>query len=191
MSRARDNQRARVYASEQAIGSNGARFLTLRDCQVFIDTITESPYWRWRNEVRRPTNKVYSVVALQGRGSNAYAFDRVTDHVARVRLPLWAQQQRTILHELAHVLVPPPHAGHGSVFAYEYIRLVETFWAKPPANALRSQFKAHQVAVAAPPSSDTYTYSGVAHTSPNTSPTSYIDVAVSTPTLTLFTNRGY
>ncbi len=115
--RARDSQRAKLYASEKGV-PRGRRFATFAECEAYVDRVVHSPWWRSRFP------HVRAVEVKDGRGrrhAGGSALHRF------VTLPRWARSELIVLHELAHVADHPHNAGHGPEFVGIYLDLVREF----------------------------------------------------------------
>lgn len=112
----RDSQRSRVYAWEKrAVKELGGcdftspDFLTLAECQLFVDTV-----WQKEQSRLKPTKKSIPLIVRPARHqSRAIAHQNHT-----ISLPKWARSKWIILHELAHHLNrgSSQQASHGPRF---------------------------------------------------------------------------
>lgn len=157
MSRSRDTQRKRIYDAEDTalltesaaakrLLHNGKRVtstgnISIEACQAYVDHVTSAAWFqrRWGVARLRVKHKVH------GKATGGYG---------RVTLPPWARNEATILHEIAHGLVPGACAWHGPEFAAIYLTLVKhTMGAESYAN-LRASMRERRVRVAALPKPD-------------------------------------
>lgn len=117
---------ATVYAAEEAtVARWGRTWSTVRDAQAYADGVVGSAWFfeRWPALVRvtierRGSGATWSTChALDGPGPQGIP----TEGVILLAGPVFAQA--TILHELAHLLLPPD-AGHGPEFTATLLELV-------------------------------------------------------------------
>lgn len=105
----RDTQRSAVYAWEknvQSLNPQLTRKLTLAECRAYIVRV-------W-NDYRPGTEPPR---LSDGRGRRRACASRW-----EIKIPVWARQPFTVLHEVAHSLTPVE--GHGPVFARLYFELL-------------------------------------------------------------------
>lgn len=134
----RDSQRKRVYQSETAYEEqhgSGNVFKTIEECQAFADQVTESEYWKTHFPYIR------KVFVRRARGKTAHAIF----NYGLIMLPKHFYNELTILHELAHHLVPVPHADHGPLWCAVYIDLVREFLGDQKAKQLSECFAESRV----------------------------------------------
>jgi putative metallohydrolase (TIGR04338 family) len=150
-SRARDTQRQKLYDAENMVTSgpsptatrllvNGPKVPTtgsvsIEACQAYVNHVTGAAWFqsRWGRvtcEVRHKSS---------GHPTGGYGV---------MCLPPFGRTEPTILHELAHVMVPAGAAWHGPEFAAIYLTLVRYAIGKDACSALRSAFRAKRVRVA-------------------------------------------
>jgi putative metallohydrolase (TIGR04338 family) len=133
----RDSQRSRLYDAERAL-RGGRRFVTVDECQAYVDGVLASEWWRSRFP------RVRAIRVTDGRGRrHAGAFVES----ARIALPKWARTERVLLHEIAHHAAPRAAAAHGPEFARIYVELVREFRGEKPARRLLAALHAHRVRV--------------------------------------------
>ncbi len=133
----RDSQRSRLYDAERAL-RGGRRFVTVEECQAYVDGVLASEWWRSRFP------RVRAIRVTDGRGRrHAGAFVES----ARIALPKWARTERVLLHEIAHHAAPRAAAAHGPEFARIYVELVREFRGEKPARRLLAALHAHRVRV--------------------------------------------
>jgi len=115
-----------LYAAEaETIADLGLRWRRLRDVRAYLDRLVESEWFaqRWPHFVRcaverRGSGSVWSTChRLDHDGPD----ERATEGV--VLLSDGALRQPVVLHELAHLLLPP-ESGHGPDFAETMLTLV-------------------------------------------------------------------
>jgi putative metallohydrolase (TIGR04338 family) len=134
----RDSQRARLYDAERAL-RGGRRFVTVGECQAYVDDVLGSAWW----QARFP--RVREIRVTDGRGrrhAGAFVESR------RIALPKWARNERVLLHEVAHHATPRDAAAHGPEYARIYVDLVHAFMGERAARRLLAAFEAHRVNVA-------------------------------------------
>lgn len=120
------DRQAELYRAEgESIAGVGRRWERVGEVQAYVDALIESSWFfeRWPHLVR-------CTVERRGRGSvwsTCRRLDadgpgrRTTEGV--VLLADGGLTQPVVLHELAHLLLPP-EAGHGTAFAETMLRLV-------------------------------------------------------------------
>jgi putative metallohydrolase (TIGR04338 family) len=127
----RDTQRGKLYAAERVCQPPEPEFRTVIDCQVFVDeVIAEHREWFWP--------KYVCVQDGRGRRSACASFDTIS-------VPRWARTRIVILHELAHIITPPPFAWHGPEFALNFLKLVRSVLGFDQYNKLATSFEDHSV----------------------------------------------
>jgi putative metallohydrolase (TIGR04338 family) len=117
---------AELYAAEAAtIDQVGRRWTRCADAQAYVDRLIASAWFadRWPNMVactvvRRGSRSAWSTCEhLDAAGPDGRATEGV------ILLADGALRQPVLLHELAHLLLPPDE-GHGLLFAETLLRLV-------------------------------------------------------------------
>jgi putative metallohydrolase (TIGR04338 family) len=134
----RDFQRTRLYRAERLV-SEGLRWDNLTAAQFYLDRLLASPWW----QMYFPS--VRCVVLFHREGTYALAHKGV--HGGAIQLPHWALNQRTLVHELAHIASPPETIGHGPIFAAIDLLLVQHCMGAHVAWELARHFSAHHVQV--------------------------------------------
>lgn len=149
MSRPKDMQRARVYASEHFeqrsaaavrwLGPSGPKYSTgsphIDACQIYVDWVISRPWFiaRW--------GPGWTINVVQKSGGSAYGSNRGWRR-GRMTLPVFARSEPVILHELAHCLTNHRHdiAHHGPEWAGVYLELVRYAVGKDAAAQVREKF---------------------------------------------------
>jgi len=130
-----DPQQFALYDAEHEIigHRHNVHYPNKGDAQRFIDRIIASPEWR----------------ALGGPSSVTVNWTRHDSGVAscarskrQINLPGWAYNQKTILHELAHMVT---HDGHGREFAGTALMLYRRFIGWMFADAVEAAYCKHGV----------------------------------------------
>ncbi len=140
----RDSQRQRVYDAEHlCFGAHREarqfRNLTSDQLQVLTDGLWESDRVQslLRKAVRSPGQKapriIYTRHSNWARGCQSY-----------IKLPPWALNLHTWLHEIAHAITPGL-AKHSWMFCAVMLELVEEFMGPKWASLLRLSYDAHKV----------------------------------------------
>ena len=135
--RQRDAQRKRVYDSEHSIKSTKAKTFSLRAAQALVDRIADSDYWRLIPNTPQSIRVIHS--------TRAFRFSRAHLSKDEIHLAYWGFTYKTILHELAHFLVPEPHAHHGTVFCARLLQLYTIILGTRCAARLRLSFDLNRV----------------------------------------------
>lgn len=139
MTRARDNQRQRLYDAEQAARlrcpeHSGHQTIANADLQSYVDKVLahRAVQARWGQRSIQ--------VSLSHGGGRSWG--------GVITLGTWARNPWAILHEIAHELVAVRYrsvAAHGPEFAGVFLWLVQTFLGKHQADLLREEFRTHRV----------------------------------------------
>jgi len=150
--RPRDNQRKRVYDSENALGKTtcGGRLESVSEIEDFVNKIVRS---RWMNTIARKNGNYYvhSVEIKDGRGTrNGFAYRYALSGHAVLNLPRWSRSKLVVLHEFAHTLTPDRYAAHGPEFCANYLDLVKRWIDKDTHAALKDSFQQHRVSFRRP-----------------------------------------
>lgn len=149
MSRPKDMQKARVYASEsfpqrsalakRLLGPGGKKYTTgtphIEAVQDYLDAIVTRRWFVSR------FGSGWKISAVLKSGGSAYGGSRGYRR-ARMTLPVFARSEPTILHELAHCLTNhrTDIAHHGPEFAGVYLELIRYQVGKEAAALVRSKF---------------------------------------------------
>ena len=129
----RDSQRQRVYDAGASISGRSIGRETIQETVAYVDRVVSSSWWRQRSGVN-----VVEVKDGRGRRS-AVAWHNV------IAIPRWARNERTVLHELAHVLAYDADPPHGPQYAAAYLALVDRFMGPEAGRALREAYAKHRV----------------------------------------------
>jgi hypothetical protein len=107
MAHARDYQRENLYKWERKYHSN--KMMTLVECEELVARVFQEQRKNYRPNFRR------SPKIGDGRGRRI-ACAEIRSH--KIKLPLWARMPEVVLHEIAHLLIPPTEdtPAHGKEF---------------------------------------------------------------------------
>lgn len=130
----RDNQRLRVYRSEQDCFGTGTP-TSLQSCQEYVDSITRTAWWR--NRCRQTKVRV----THGARGGRAWASGTT------IRTSPESRTEWVMLHELAHIMSPYHAAPHGPEFCANYVGLTRQFFGKEKADMLRHSLRKNRCKV--------------------------------------------
>ena len=134
-----DRQRQRVYDAERAI-SQGWRFFKVSDMQAWVDELVGSDWWREQRF------GAVQVEVKDGRGRRSACGYLWAGAIGVVKMPRQYRTQLILCHELGHVVTPrKPHAGHGRLFAANYLALVEVQMGTRARLLLEEAFTDHSV----------------------------------------------
>jgi putative metallohydrolase (TIGR04338 family) len=138
----RDNQRQRVYNAESvALPSRPRLGTTVAEVQAWVNKITDYAWFR-RRWGRR------NITVVQKRGSGGYVYNNSTTIHIGLNVQGGGAYQSTVIHEIAHVLVPQER--HGPMFARTMVELTRyTFGAYNAANLL-SAYRTYGARVGSP-----------------------------------------
>lgn len=134
----RDSQRGKIYKAQAEVGS-GKEIPTVPEIEAYLMKIMATKWWlsRWphKNNIQVKDGRH----CRWARGINGGKSG------GTIILPRWARHERTILHEVAHVLTPRDTVPHGPEFASIYLGLVTRFMGKAAGENLRLAFVKHGV----------------------------------------------
>jgi putative metallohydrolase (TIGR04338 family) len=139
----RDSQRLRLYRAQDTVPS-GQALPELEACQLYVDRVTSSEWWR----LRYPHVTRVKVHWRLGRTAVASPMTNT------ISLPRSLRTERTNLHELAHLVTPQGVASHGPEYARTYLDIVAQFMGSDFAQELFQAFHTHRVRVAEPSSQE-------------------------------------
>ena len=141
-SRARDNQRKRLYTAE----NEAIRGRELPSVEEISRYLTEIGLSRW---FRSRWGPYLDVEVRDGRGyriATAYPRFRSAGSVTGLlQMPRWSRFERIVLHELAHLLVPGNYAWHGPEFAGVLLALVRQYMGEEAWKSLRTCYQLRRV----------------------------------------------
>lgn len=133
---ARDSQRSKVYEAQShfhALCSTAwSRFDSISDCQVYVDSVTQSRWWKSRFPF------VYKVRVLKYQGYRKAVAQKWN---GTINLPQWAFNEFTILHELCHHTISYDNASHGREFCRNLLVLIKRFLGSEYEQTFRECFK--------------------------------------------------
>ncbi len=135
----RDSQRKRVYEAErdfeEVYGSGKKTLLSIPQCQDYTNETLSGDYWR----THYPYIRSIRVRPIKSKSAFSNFF------LGLIELPPHFFNELTILHELAHHVVPPPHAAHGPLWGAVYIDMVREFMGNQMASNLTKAFQKERV----------------------------------------------
>lgn len=136
----RDFQRKRVYRSEWACRFDHRKIGSLEECQAYVDELLFDPALNYFRSVN-------PITVVQGRGwtSAQATFNWEQGNV--MVLPDWAQNEFTIIHELAHFAIPFRCADHGPEFVWTELQLLQRTFGKRDADEFRGWLSHYRVKV--------------------------------------------
>jgi hypothetical protein len=128
----RDRQRSRVYACDAALAPWSKPLPKVADVKAYVAKVFKAI----GSDGPLPT--------IDGKKRN-YAAASAT----RMKIPPFARNECTVLHELAHVITNRKHgahvAGHGPDFCSIYLKLVSTMMGRKAHDALKNEMTANRV----------------------------------------------
>lgn len=142
MSRVRDSQQSKVYASEvAAFGRAPSAEFAVPEMQALVDK------WCAGSEVRKRyarANLKYTVTDGRSRRRGGYS-----EGSRSIAMPRATRTHWYLLHELAHALTSGPNyaqsASHGWEFCECFLYLVRVYMGRGAAETLEREFKNHKV----------------------------------------------
>jgi len=131
-----DSQRQKLYDAQRRV-TDGRCFSEMEEVANAVVEILRKAWWQRRYGsgpiVLRPGSGARRANA-KGNAANG-----------NLNLPKFGRCERTILHELIHLTVPKPHAGHGRLYASRYLEAV-SWWLGPDAgDRLREGYREENV----------------------------------------------
>lgn len=129
-----DFQRQKLYSAEEIVESTigvGETGLSIDDMKEICESATSSNWWRRRFGY---AHKIEVFVSDRHYYSHAFYPEQeifITENYS---------DEMTLYHELAHCVVPTPHAWHGRLFARIYLDLVRQFMGQKHAKALEGRY---------------------------------------------------
>jgi len=155
--RPRDNQRKRVYDSENAIddrpwdermwchkSTRGGRLETVGEIESFLNKIHRSRWFKGFLCKQSPPVTIRKYYVKDGRGTSRGFACRWHNGNAMLNLPRWSRSKLVILHEMTHTVTPNRYAWHGPEFCANYLELVKR-WIDAETHAdLKASFQDHR-----------------------------------------------
>ena len=140
MGRPIDSQRQKLYnAQNESIKKiEQPKFDTIDEVRAYVEKIMNSPWWKKRYP------DIYRLEIENGAGKTAAKGGPIRNGLW-MTLPRWARKPCTILHEMAHGIVPRDVAAHGREYAGVLVELVTRFMGKEAGKQLRASFAKHKV----------------------------------------------
>jgi hypothetical protein len=136
-----DSQREKVYSAEREVFDRGEveKFKTRRGFAGRMNRIAKSAT---ATKIRREfgLGKVYGSIDVDLRRSNVSS----TSYGGRVEISRSSLDMWTLLHELAHEILPRGIHHHWP-FAYAYLKLVSRYMGTAKAKELKAAFRKHKV----------------------------------------------
>ncbi len=112
-----DSQRQKLYDAQRRV-TDGSVLHEIEDVAWEVYDIISKAWW----QRRYATGRIKLRPGNGARRANA----KGNSHSGNLNFPRSARCQRTIIHELVHLTVPVPHAGHGRLYASRYLEAV--YW---------------------------------------------------------------
>jgi len=136
-----DFQVRREYKSEWALAGLELRLDSIEQVRALVSLIESRPFYpaHYRGLVVSSTLKTEKAFYLAGK-----------IHLPVIKDPdgAWAWSDLTVCHEVAHHIAPGH--GHGEVFTYRLLQILEGIGRTKLAAALREQYAKNKVAVYVP-----------------------------------------
>lgn len=114
---------------------NSKRFDTINDCQEYINNIVGR---KWFID---QFGKKFKVKLFKSDNDNAQSYY----YTREIYLPKWAFSEIVILHELCHLITPPPHAPHGALWAKNYLNFIEHKLGHDQMSLMQEKFNLYKV----------------------------------------------
>ncbi len=139
----RDSQRQKLYNAESRaalrIGNRGRKFANSDEIRNYINNLIAADWWRSRYQ------HITEVTVKDTRAKHAWA--RCWQNVIGIPSVGSAsyRTEKTVLHELAHLVVKNPHPGHGPLYCRVYLDLVTLMMGEEWGVELEQEFKRYKV----------------------------------------------
>jgi len=145
VTRARDNQRSRLYAAEwEVFGWPDMEFKSMDTLTVYLWKVLSNRHVQNKYEVARKL--VDGVIPLKiSNGSwTRTAWARHEEGFMWVSFPRKSRTRHVVLHEISHLLSPDDCPAHGREFCQTYLHLVKLFFGKDTQNKFKVAMKKHK-----------------------------------------------
>jgi len=129
-----DGQRQKLYDSETGVPL-GKQFKDIEKAQKFVDKVLDSAWFNRRFDL--------TDVRLEMTQGWTKSYCRPSQKL--IRLLDCHLNERIVLHELAHAIVPKPHSHHGRLFSAIYLDLVRHFIGEDAYDALLKGYRRENV----------------------------------------------
>jgi putative metallohydrolase (TIGR04338 family) len=129
----RDSQRGKINKAQAEIDF-GKELPTVPEIEAYLKKIMATKWWLDRWPYKKNIQVKDGHHCRWARGING------GKNGGTIILPRWARHERTILHEVAHVLTPQHTVAHGPEFASIFLGLVTRFMGKDSGEKLRLAF---------------------------------------------------
>jgi len=130
----RDSQRQKMYRAEDAVPISH-KLGSLEDCREFLREVLDSTWFIDH----------FGVQEVRLERHSGYRRSYANRTFKLIRLQKVHQNKRILLHELTHLLIPRPHAGHGRLFCRIYLELVRVFISEEEYMDLKGAFDKFRV----------------------------------------------
>lgn len=134
------NPNIKVYEAERVLysGPFATRFTDVVEAQAFLDRVLASKAFssRFPGTAKRD---------IRIRPSQRYEWAGASPDDNKIRVPIWAMNDITLLHELAHFCQGREKEDHGKVFCGAYLFLVKRYISPDLARRLRLCYQAYDV----------------------------------------------
>jgi len=140
----RDMQRQRLYRAQRFMidHTDPETFkISRRELEysaLFIALVLQTAWWQRRYDV-------LNLTVRPGYGAKSATAATTNYGANRITLPISGRNRRTILHELIHLTVPQPHAGHGRLYCARYLEAITRVFGSSVGNTLREGYLLHDV----------------------------------------------
>lgn len=141
-----DSQRSKMYTSERIIRGEGDSFSDLSKIRKYYK------YFFSLKSFQRRFNLTFDELEVEMKKKGSYKSSARWDgspylhtHLLRFKDNCNNVKEETLLHELAHILAPPPHAPHGRLFASILLWLVNSRMGKEMRDLLLESYRENNV----------------------------------------------
>lgn len=145
MSRPRDNQRSRMYASEwECFGWPKMEFKDMAELEEYLWSVLENRYVQKKYPIAREIVSGTQKLKIANGAGFRRAITRWEGNHILVAFPRKMRCKWVVVHEIAHVLAPQDASWHGREFARVYLHLVRIFFGQEIQNKLKAAMKKHK-----------------------------------------------
>lgn len=145
MARVRDNQRSRLYASEwEVFGWAKTEFKDMKQLEEYVWSVLENRHVQNKYPMAREIVSGSQELRISAGQGHRRAITKWELCFIRISFPRKMRCKWVVLHELAHVLTPPPVPAHGREFCRTYLHLVRLFFGEETQNKLKAAMKKHK-----------------------------------------------
>lgn len=145
MTRPRDSQRSRLYASEwECFGWPKMEFKDMQELEDYLWGVLENRYVQKKYQTARDIVSGTQKFKICNGAGHRRAVTHFEGDTIRVSFPRKMRCKWVVVHEIAHVVAPRDKAFHGREYARVYLHLVRIFFGAETQNKLKAAMKKHK-----------------------------------------------